>query len=192
VSQKRNWKEWLEANPAKVVFGAVAAACTATLSVSNYFHGEEIKIEEQSAASRLEQTKVELGNRLQDLEIRLVSIERRVGTESILDVSALTVTPQQIKGLNDSFVYNDSIHAYLSLPASTSWKFIETDELGLMRMLSNSSGGSNSADQTLIGQIGKQLKVSLWKGEDVFEVASTAADHVASAFPYVAVEVVRQ
>jgi hypothetical protein len=191
MPRKRNWKEWLEANPAKVVLGAVAAACTATIAVSNYFHGEEMKIEEQSAATKLEQTKIDFSNRLHDLETRLVSIERRVGTESILDVSALTVTSRQIKSLGSDFIYNDEVHAYLSLPGSTSWKFIETDELGLSKMLSSPAGGT-ALGQSVLGQVAKQSKLSLWRAEDVFEIASAAAeDSKLSLFPFVAVEVIR-
>jgi hypothetical protein len=186
----RNWKDWLERNPLKIVCGVVVAACTVTVGVMNYFSGEEMKIEEKSAAAKLDQTKQELSTRLHDLETRLVSIERRVGTEAMLDVSILTVTPKQIKGLGASFVYNDGIRAYLSLPDLSSWKFVETTELGLLAMISNVTEESAESTSGVMGQFSKEFKVSLWRAPESFPVANSDSDVAFNLFPYVAVEVI--
>jgi hypothetical protein len=191
MPRSRNWKDWFEGNPVKIFCGVGLATCTATVGVMTYLSGEEMKLEHQSAAITLEQTKSELSTRIHDLETRLVTIERRVGTEAIWDVSGLTVTPTQIKALGSRFVYNDKIQCYLAVPDLSSWKFVETDELGLGAMLANQTAESIGALGPL-GEVAKLLKVYLWRGQESQQVGK--GDSGAASlyiFPYVAVEVIR-
>jgi hypothetical protein len=190
----RNWKDWLDANPLKVIVGTVVAACTATAGVLIYLSGEEIKLEKKAADTKLEETKDQLSSRIKDLEARLLTIERRVGTESIWDLSALTVTPNQIKSLGSNFIYNDVLQCYLSIPSTGSWKFMETDELGLGKMLlgQNADSPDPSLEQGSLMGLAKQFKISMWRGQQSFEVKTGSGDGDSMyIFPYVAIELVK-
>jgi len=85
---------------------------------------------------------------------------RHVGDKSLWDLSALMVTPLQMKNLGPSYVYNDDIHCYLSVPDSVSWKPMKVDGIGWQMLF----GNPKPSDEDLFVELQKKRNIYVWKG----------------------------
>jgi hypothetical protein len=188
TANRRNWKEWFETRPLVVLVGAAVTVASTTAAVVTYFFEQEKKITEQSRAAESQQAKSDLAAKIKDLEGRLLSIERHVGTETIWDVNAVLVSPRQVKALGSDFTYFDDVQCYLSVPKSGAWTFKQTNELEFFGM----KYGSKWLDERLATPVGKLMsgtKVACWRGPDTFKIETIDPQvPVIYAFPYVFIE----
>jgi hypothetical protein len=189
--QGPEWRYWLEDHLVKAICGAVVIACLITVGVTGYFSWRAMKQQQELADGKLNEAKSALTARLDEVETRSSGIERHIGTEARWDVSALTITPTEVKELGRNFVYNDKIRAYLSMSGLKPWQFIETDELEFGAMVTNESVPPVESGLGILGQMAKEQKVCLWKGEEAIPVdRGGSTGQKLLIFPYVAVEVV--
>jgi hypothetical protein len=85
----------------------------------------------RDAARAVGDTKREYQDQIDSLKSLLASIQRRAGDKSVWDLSNIAVTPDQAKTLGPQHVYQDDIHGYLSVPASSACSFLATTEDGV-------------------------------------------------------------
>ncbi|HEU5237906.1 MAG TPA: hypothetical protein VFU37_12285 [Pyrinomonadaceae bacterium] len=185
---ERNWREWLETRPLVVLVGAAVAVSSTTLAVTKYFFDQERKIAEQSRAAELQQAKSDLAAKIKELEGRLLSIERHVGTETIWDLNTVLVSPRQVKALGSDFTYFDDLQVYLSVPKSEAWTFKQMNEMEFGGMV---YGSKWLKDQlaTPLGRMMSETKISCWRGPDAFEIVTTDPQvPLLHVFPYVSIE----
>ena len=77
--KKETLKERLENHLIMLVSGAVVAAAGLTAGVCIYFSGEELKLEKGRSDLELDKTKQELGEKIRDLDEKMLSIQRHLG-----------------------------------------------------------------------------------------------------------------
>ena len=181
-----DWKEWLEENPLKVVVMACFAACTATATVLNSLHREELQIEKASASERLESLRDKLSAENDKLKERLAGIDRHVGAENMLDVTSLTIGSSQIKKLGPEFSYEEQIGCYVSIPTGAApWEPFKTSELGLGKMIMPSI---ELPEQTAAPDIISKVNIIGWRAPDTFTVDSQYGP--LNIFPFVFIQLV--
>jgi hypothetical protein len=184
----QNWREWLESRPLVVLVGAAIAVSSTTLGVAKYFFDQEKNISEKSHSAELQQVKMDHEAKIKELQGRLLSIERHIGTETIWDVSKVLVSPSQVRGLGGDFTYFDDLQCYLAVPTSGTWIFKQTNELELTGMILGAKWASEQL-ATAGGKLMSGMKVSCWRGPDGFDIETTEPQMpVIHAFPYVFVE----
>jgi hypothetical protein len=184
----QNWREWLESRPLVVLVGVAVAVSSATATLATYFFEKEKKITEQSHAAELQQAKSDLAARIKDLEGRLLSIERHVGTETIWDVNRILVPSSQVKALGSDFAYFDDLQCYLAVPKSGAWTFKQTNELEFYAMVSG-PGWLKDQLATSTGKLMSSLKIFCWRRPDAFEIETSVPQvPVLHVFPYVVIE----
>ena len=186
---KASFKEIVERHPITSLVLAASAAVVSTFGVVTYFHQEQTKLQELESAHRLATQTQENEKKISYLEGRLASIERKVGTNkaSFLDITALLITPEAVRGLDKSFSYFTDINCYIAIPTTEPWAHQVTTELAVMSMMLGVDETTLSSEPTLAAI--KLFTVHLWKGPGGFDV-NTGNDHlpVLHLFPFVAVQ----
>jgi hypothetical protein len=174
--------KWWENHPLKVIVSVVGLTC----GVCTYFFSEHLRLAQEHAANELEKAKKELQAKIDDCTFRFSSIERHVGDKSFWDLTALMVTPLQMKNLGQNYVYHDDIHCYLSVPDSVSWKPIKTDGIG-RQMLFGNPKPSDETDPFFEFQ--KMRNIYLWKGPGLFKINTIDLETpILHIFPFVSIE----
>jgi len=194
---KSTWKERLESNFLYVIGGFVLSAVTSTYLVCSFFSNESLKLAQEHAANELkftqqldaialEKAKKELQTKINDLNFRFSSIERHVGDKSFWDLTALMVTPIQMKNLEQNYVYHKDIHCYLSVPDSVSWKPMKIDGIA-RQMLFGNPKPSDETDPFFEFQ--KTRNIYLWRGPGLFKINTIDVETpVLDIFPFVSIE----
>jgi hypothetical protein len=201
-SKRINWRKLWEEHPFRLIggglVGSVVASAIVTFRVCDYFWSQRLESEQKSAALNLDYTKREDQAQYDDLKSRLLSIEHRVGEKSMWDLTDMVVTPDQAKTLDKRYVYNDQIHCFLDIPASNAWSFLETTEAGLWHLLhGNAAEPSNpetsSNESQALFELGKTLKICLWRGPGSFTVQTADPQRpTICMFPYTSIEELRK
>lgn len=184
-ARARDWKKWLDENPLKVIVAAVVAACGTTAGVLEYLHGEETKIDQKAATLKLDETKKQLTAQIEQLQTRLGGIERRIGDQSIWDVTSLTIPPNQVPKLSQNFISEDPFDVFISVPSGDpNWNFTKSSENGVLSMLipaySKLLAGSD------LGNTLEKFPVLLWRARTEFQIGDGDAE--LRIFPYVSIE----
>jgi len=184
----RNWREWLESRPLVVLVGVAVAVCSATATVATYFFEKEKKITEKSHAAELQQVKTDRERKIEELEGRLGSIERHVGTETVWDVSKVLVSQSQVKALGSDFVYFGDLQSYLAVPKSEAWTFKQMSEADFLGMIWGPKWLKELLE-TPLGRMMSGYKIYCWRGPDAFEIETGTPElPVFHAFPFVFIE----
>src|SRR5436190_1395350 len=93
----RQFQEWLDKHPLKVLISLVAAVATMSTGVASYFWSQRSSIQQ-------EQLKLEWNRKYEDLASRLVAIERSIGDNvSYFDTSRLMLSGDQLRALPKSY-----------------------------------------------------------------------------------------
>ena len=188
TENERNWREWLESRPLVVLVGAAVAVASTTATVVTYFFKQEENLAEQSHAAELQQVKTDHAAKIRDLEGRLLSIERHIGTETIWDVSAVLISQRQAKALGSDFTYLVDLDCYLAVPRPEAWSFKQMNELEFAGMIWGPKWLQGQLE-TPFGKLMTGFKVSCWRGPDVFEIETGNPElPVLHAFTYVTIE----
>jgi hypothetical protein len=186
TKSKFNWKEWRESHPLAVIGGVFIVAVTLTSACWSWFSGEHLMLAQEHAANELDKAKKELQAKIDDCNSRFSSIERHVGDRSFWDLSAMMVTPIQMKNLGQNYVYYDDIHCYLSIPDSASWKPLKTTGIG-MQMLFGNPKPSDETDPFI--DFDKTRKIYIWRGPGSFSIDTIDVETpILYIFPYVSIE----
>jgi hypothetical protein len=188
TGNERNWKEWFQSRPLIVLVGAAITVSSSTAAVVTYFFVQKKELADQLHAAELQQVKSDLTAKIKELEVRLLSIERHVGTETIWDVSQVLVSRSQVSALGSEFTYFDDLQCYLLVPKSEIWAFKKMSELEFTGMLLGSKWVEGQR-ATPLGRMMSDLKIACWRGPDTFDIETTEPElPVIHAFPYVFIE----
>ena len=177
-------KQFVEENPFVILVSVAVAVATGTAGLTGYLLEKKHDIDRAQTTSEIA-----------TLKSRLVSIERKVGTDerSFFDVSTLIVTPERVKELDGSFKTMADGAFYVAAPAMTKWKYQHTSEYEIARE-SIDFGDDGKMMQRLEPAIGKK-NVHLWRHSDVISVNPFGKRGVEgvpkklSFFPYVCVQI---
>jgi hypothetical protein len=187
----KNWKAWFEQRPTVILAAAVVAACSVTAGVMTYFSQAEKSLGEKSHLNEIERVKTENATKVRELETRLLSIDRRIGseTESYWDVASILVTPKQLQALSTEYKFFDRLNCYLSVPKMETWQFQETDEIQLTRMIFGDKIASALAESPLGANAPKDFPLLLWRGALSYEVETGDAElPKINVFPFVGIQ----
>ena len=187
----KNWKAWFEQRPLVILAAAVVAACSVTAGVMTYFAQAEKSLGEKSHLNEIERVKTENATKVRELEARLLSIDRRIGSEkeSYWDVTSILVTPKQLQVLGTEYTFFDRLDCYVSVPKMEPWQFQETDELQLIRMILGDKIASALAETPIGAAAAKDFPLLLWRGAPIYEIetGNTELSKI-NVFPFVAIQ----
>ena len=134
-------KKWIEDHPAAILLGVTisvgSAASTTTGYLTNQLHLAEKSEEKSKFISEKNEIETKYMAKIADLEGRLSSIERRVGSNQAnkyFDIRTLQIPSSEIRNLPTAFKNYDNSSFFVNAPISGSWAYKSTTEGNVLKL----------------------------------------------------------
>ncbi len=185
------FKNLVENHPIVVLAGVAVAAGSIVAEAVSYLSGAKYEIERRTVAFHNQR-------RIDDLEMRLVSVERKVGgTETFFDITKILRPAAAIRALPEKYLSFADEKFFVAVPITEPWKYSEATELAL---LMETIGGSQEALAPLVAALEASPVVHLWRGQATYttelepknQFKGLGVPEKFSFFPYIAVQVLTE
>lgn len=196
---------FLNSNPIVLLISAGVGVATVVAGAMSYLTSEKIQdleiqhktqmaeLQEKNQADLLQATRP-LQAKIEDLNFRMSSIERRLpgAGPSYLDVSTISIGPETLKALSTRYTSYDNDGFFVAVPNGSNWNFSLTNELDLLR--STYSFMNKLITDIPQYKIAAKAPVYLWESDSKVQIYAKADDDVVTFtfHPAIAVEHVDQ
>lgn len=169
-------KQFVEAHPLPTLVAVAVATASTTAGVIGYVEGTKWETYKSSFEA-------ECRSDISKLKDNFTRIERKLGSDdkTYFDVSQLTITPDRVKSLDQSYISGGDGLFFYTLPIGEVWKYqlVSEAELLSLKMDAGDADQSMSKLQTALGK----KNVHLWRKDQAYALVPKARNGLAPALP---------
>jgi hypothetical protein len=165
--------DFITSNPLLSLISAGVSIAAVVAGVMTYFANERVDDLLLKHKAELIEATQPLKDKIDDLDFRLSSIERRIPGSNVhyLDVSQVTVGPETIQGLSSRYTSFDDGEFFVNVPQSSNWTYQLTNELDFA-MSTYSFMKQALAREPRLKQV-SDAPLHLWQEKSVVNIVSS-------------------